>query len=101
MTAGPAVVTVSVVPHGPRDLDIALSTFTTAGHALKVPELDAQVAMSSRDIDPISLVLTNLGGTRFVAKGVQLPYAGTWTLTVQARTDDIDEYSAKTDVIVR
>jgi copper transport protein len=101
MTAGPAVVTLSVVPLGTRDLDIQLDTSTAAGRGLKVPELDAQVAMASRDIDPISLVLTNVGGTKFVAKGVQLPYTGTWTVTVQARTDDIDEYSATTDVVVR
>lgn len=101
LTAGPVTVQLSIVPEGSRVLDVHFYTFAASGEVLPIQELDVSMTLAAKDIGPISIPVTDIEGTHFLATGVQLPEAGLWTLGVKVRTTAIDEYDTTTKVTVR
>jgi copper transport protein len=98
---GPVLVQVSIVPTGTRVLDVHFYLFGSDGTPLPAQEMDASMTLPAQQTGPITIPLTDIDGTHFLATGVQLPYAGTWTLGLKVRTSAIDEYDTTTKVDVR
>lgn len=56
----------------------------------RVPELDVALTLPSRGIGPLKAALVN-SGSRWVAKGFQIPMQGAWQLSVTVRTSAVGE----------
>ena len=101
LQAGPVQVQLSVLPRGTRVLDIHIYTFAADGEVLPVQEMDVSMNLPSQHTGPIAVPVADIDGSHFLATGVQLPYAGAWTVTFKVRTTAIDEYDASTTLVVR
>lgn len=66
-----------------------------------VPEVRARLQLPEAGVDPLPVSLTRTGPGQYVADGVQMPIAGTWTLDVQVRTTEVDEVTVDTQIDVR
>lgn len=66
-----------------------------------VPEVRARLHMSEAGIGALPVTLTRTGPGQFVADGVDIPVAGTWTLDVQVRTTEFDETTVDTQITMR
>ncbi|WP_335932495.1 copper resistance CopC/CopD family protein [Streptomyces sp. PTD5-9] len=61
------------------------------GKAMEVPELKVAFTLKSKNIGPLSVVPTRIGGGHWTASDVQIPMAGDWKVAVTVRTSDIDQ----------
>jgi copper transport protein len=66
-----------------------------------VPEVRASLQLPGAGIDPLPVSLARTAPGRFVADGVVVPVAGTWTLDVHVRTTEFDEATVDTQIIMR
>ena len=55
----------------------------------------------SQEIGPLDVKLQPAGPGHYVAYGMSIPGAGTWTLAVSVRLDEFTATTARTDVAVR
>jgi copper transport protein len=101
LQAGPVTVQVSIVPTGTRVLDLHFYTFAASGEVLPVQEMDVSMTLPAQKLGPITIPVSDIAGSHFLATGVQLPYAGVWTVGLKVRTTAIDEYDTTTKVRVR
>ncbi|MDT9695639.1 copper resistance protein CopC [Streptomyces sp. P17] len=61
------------------------------GRAFDIPEVKVAFTLESQDIGPLPVVPDRIATGHWSAKGVQLPMAGDWKITVTVRTSDIDQ----------
>ncbi|MBV9032017.1 MAG: copper resistance protein CopC/CopD [Pseudonocardiales bacterium] len=96
---GQLVVDVNPAATGPNTIHVTVDDSRGAPH--DVPELRTTLTLATRQLGPFTLGLRHTGVGAYIAGGVQLPYSGTWRLSVTVRTSDIDETTVSTPVDVR
>jgi copper transport protein len=84
---GQLVVDVNPAATGPNILRVTAEGLH--GTAQDVAELHSTLTV--RQLGPFEVGLVHTAPGEYVAQAVQLPYPGTWQLTVTVRTSDIDE----------
>jgi copper transport protein len=75
--------------------------FGTTGVLDPAAEITAQITLPSRDVGPLPLKLTPAGPNHAIGNGIDIPFAGKWTLDVVARFGEFDEVHFVTTVDVR
>jgi len=61
------------------------------GRAFDVPEVKVAFTLESQKIGPLSVTPDRIATGHWTAKGVQIPVAGDWKVSVTVRTSDIDQ----------
>jgi copper transport protein len=92
--AGPTLVDVVVDPAKAGPLTIHLYVLTAAGLVDNVPEVDATMSNRAAGISGLKVPLQVGGPGHFLTSGFDVPIAGTWTMRILVRTDNIDDYFA-------
>lgn len=95
---GAGDVQVWIDPARAGDNQIVLNVRDGRGVNQDVPEVRAQLRLPESDIGPLPVSLTRTGPGRFVAAGVVVPVAGTWTLNLQVRTTEFDSMTVSARV---
>ncbi|MGW3045065.1 copper resistance CopC/CopD family protein [Kitasatospora sp. NPDC001159] len=85
---GTATVTLNPAKTGPNEVKLALDG--ADGQPVDVPEVQLAFTLPDRDLGPLPVALAP-GGTGRWSGTVQLPLAGTWVVSVQIRSSDIDQ----------
>jgi copper transport protein len=75
--------------------------FGTTGVLDPAAEITAQITLPSRDVGPLPLKLTPAGPNHAIGNGIDIPFAGKWTLDVAARFGEFEEVHFVTTVDVR
>ncbi|MFJ8626459.1 FixH family protein [Kitasatospora sp. NPDC093550] len=85
---GTATVTLNPARTGPNEVKLALDG--ADGQPVDVPEVQLAFTLPDRDLGPLPVALTPEGTGRWSGTA-QLPLAGTWVVSVQVRSSDIDQ----------
>ncbi|MFJ3216942.1 FixH family protein [Kitasatospora sp. NPDC086801] len=85
---GTATVTLNPARTGPNEVHLALTG--ADGQPVDVPEVQLAFTLPDRDLGPLPVALTPEGTGRWSGTA-QLPLAGTWVVSVQIRSSDIDQ----------
>ncbi|MER6300266.1 FixH family protein [Kitasatospora sp. NPDC001539] len=85
---GTATVSVNPAGTGPNEVKLALDG--ADGKPVDVPEVQLAFTLPDRDLGPLPVTLTPEGTGRWGGTA-QLPLAGTWVVSVQIRSSDIDQ----------
>ncbi|MBV2152697.1 FixH family protein [Kitasatospora sp. SUK 42] len=85
---GTATVTVNPARTGSNEVKLALDG--ADGQPVDVPEVQLAFTLPDRDLGPLPVALTAEGTGRWSGTA-QLPLAGTWVVSVQIRSSDIDQ----------
>ncbi|MFE5580522.1 copper resistance protein CopC [Kitasatospora sp. NPDC056531] len=85
---GTATVTLNPAKAGPNEVELALDG--TDGKPVDVPEVQLAFTLPDRDLGPLPVALAPEGTGRWSGT-TQLPLAGTWVVSVQIRSSDIDQ----------
>ncbi|MGI5469874.1 copper resistance CopC/CopD family protein [Streptomyces sp. CA-132043] len=68
------------------------------GAARDVPEVRVSFTSKAKNLGPLPATLEHTGTGHWTARGVQLPTAGTWQLSLVVRTSDIDQVTETRNV---
>ncbi|WP_110944275.1 copper resistance CopC/CopD family protein [Streptomyces niger] len=68
------------------------------GAARDVPEVRVSFTSKAKNLGPLPAALKRTGTGHWTARGVQLPTAGTWQLSLVVRTSDIDQVTETRNV---
>ncbi|MFD5462127.1 FixH family protein [Kitasatospora sp. NPDC127059] len=85
---GTATVTLNPARTGPNEVKLALDG--ADGKPVDVPEVQLAFTLPDRDLGPLPVALTPEGTGRWSGTA-QLPLGGTWVVSVQIRSSDIDQ----------
>ncbi|WP_371517769.1 FixH family protein [Kitasatospora sp. NBC_01300] len=85
---GTATVTLNPARTGSNEVHLALTG--ADGQPVDVPEVQLAFTLPDRDLGPLPVALTPEGTGRWSGTA-QLPLAGTWVVSVQIRSSDIDQ----------
>ncbi|MDH6703804.1 copper transport protein [Kitasatospora sp. MAA19] len=85
---GTATVTLNPARTGSNEVHLALDG--ADGQPVNVPEVQLAFTLPDRDLGPLPVALTPDGTGRWNGTA-QLPLAGTWVVSVQIRSSDIDQ----------
>ncbi|MFD7577901.1 FixH family protein [Kitasatospora sp. NPDC059817] len=85
---GTATVTLNPARTGPNEVHLALTG--ADGQPVDVPEVQLAFTLPDRDLGPLPVALAPEGTGRWSGTA-QLPLAGTWVVSVQIRSSDIDQ----------
>ena len=101
-SAGPSgSVQVSVDPARPGENTLHLYLFDDAGRLTQPAGITVSITEASQQIGPIDVKLQPAGPGHYLADGMDIPGAGTWTLAVTVRLDEFTATTASTDFPVR
>ena len=81
----------NVVPAKVGPNDIHLTAITPGGAPKDVLEMSAEFTDAARGVGPIDVPLRRLAPGHYFSPGFEIPFAGTWTLTVRALVDQTTE----------
>ncbi|MGA5817238.1 FixH family protein [Kitasatospora sp. NPDC094028] len=82
--------TVSLNPARTGSNEVKLALDGADGQPVEVPEVQLAFTLPDRDLGPLPVTLTAAGTGRWTGT-TQLPLAGTWVVSVQVRSSDIDQ----------
>jgi copper transport protein len=100
--AGPSgSVQVSIDPARPGDNVLHLYLFDDAGRLTQPAAISVTLSEPAKEIGPLDVKLQPGGPGHYLADGMDIPGAGTWTLTVTVRLDEFTATTAGTDFPVR
>ncbi|WP_188302701.1 FixH family protein, partial [Streptomyces sp. CBMA123] len=85
---GTATVTLNPARTGPNEVKLALDG--ADGKPVDVPEVQLAFTLPDRDLGPLPVALTPEGTGRWSGTA-QLPLGGSWVVSVQIRSSDIDQ----------
>ncbi|HYO37766.1 MAG TPA: FixH family protein, partial [Geodermatophilus sp.] len=97
--SGSVQVSLDPVRPGPNTLHVYL--FDDAGALAQPADLRVTLAEPEQEIGPLDVELEPAGPGHWVADGLAIPGAGTWTVAVSVRLDEFTAATASTDVPVR
>lgn len=98
---GSGDVQVWVDPARTGNNQIVLNVRDQRGINQNVPEVRAELRLPESGMAPLPVSLTRTGPGQFVADGVVVPIAGTWTLGLHVRTTEFDEVTVDTRISMR
>jgi copper transport protein len=98
---GDTVIDVVIDPTtaGPTELHLYLTP--TTGNARRVDEITATLTKPPQVRGPINVDLLRGGPDHFVSNGLFIPFAGAWTLQINARYGEFDVVTSSFDVTFR
>jgi copper transport protein len=100
--AGPSgSVQVSIDPARPGANTLHLYLFDDSGALIQPAGITATLTEASQRIGPIDVKLQPGGPGHYLAEGMDIPGAGTWTLAIAVRIDEFTATTASTDFPVR
>jgi len=100
--AGPSgSLQVSIDPARPGANTLHLYLFDDSGALIQPVGITATLTEASQQIGPLQVKLQPGGPGHYIADGMDIPGAGTWTLAVSVRTDEFTATTASTDFPVR
>ena len=70
------------------------------GGLAAVPEVRVTFTLPTRDIGPLDAELKNKGGY-WSSDSLNLPFPGTWSMSVTIRTSDVDQATVRRNVTIR
>ncbi|SFP87307.1 copper transport protein [Geodermatophilus dictyosporus] len=94
-------VQLSVDPARPGANTLHLYLFDDAGRLAQPEDLRVTLTEAEQEIGPLEVDLEPAGPGHWVADGMSVPGAGTWTLAVTVRLDEFTATTASTDFPVR
>ena len=94
-------VQVSVDPARPGANTLHLYLFDDGGRLAQPADLRVTLTEPEQEIGPLDVDLEPAGPGHWVADGMSIPGAGTWTLAVSVRLDEFTATTASTDFPVR
>ncbi|PRY51162.1 copper transport protein [Geodermatophilus tzadiensis] len=94
-------VQLSVDPARPGANTLHLYLFDDAGRLAQPEDLRVTLTEAEQEIGPLEVDLEPAGPGHWVADGMSIPGAGTWTLAVSVRLDEFTATTASTDFPVR
>lgn len=94
-------VQVSIDPARPGVNTLHLYLFDDAGGLIRPAAITVSLTEASQQIGPLDVKLQPGGPGHYVADGMTIPGAGTWTLTVSVRLGEFTATTASTDFPVR
>jgi copper transport protein len=101
-SAGPSgSVQISVDPARPGPNTLHLYLFDDAGRLTQPAGITVSLTEAGQDIGPLDVELQPAGPGHYVGDGMNIPGAGTWTLTVSVRLDEFTAATARIDFPVR
>jgi copper transport protein len=92
---------VSIDPARPGANTLHLYLFDDAGRLIQPAGITVSLAEASQQIGPLDVKLQPAGPGHYLGDGMDIPGAGTWTLTVSVRLDEFTAATASTDFPVR
>jgi copper transport protein len=96
---GSVQVTIDPARTGTNTMHLYL--FDDTGRLTQPTEIHVRVAEAADSIGPIDVDLEPAGPGHYLADGLTLPSAGTWTVAVSVRLDEFTALTGSTDVPVR
>jgi copper transport protein len=100
LRTGPDSVRVSADPTGQNRVLLRLQVLDQQGNPVKPREVDAAFLLTSQQIGPLPVVLSEDVSPGLLTGAVSLPVSGEWQLAVTVRTSAVDEATASVDVPV-
>jgi copper transport protein len=97
--SGNVQVSVDPARTGPNSLHVYL--FDDKGQLTQPAGIQVTLTEREQQIGPIAVPLQPGGPGHYLADGMDIPKAGTWTLTVVVRVDEFTATTASTDFAVR
>jgi copper transport protein len=94
-------VQVSVDPARPGANTLHLYLFDDSGQVVQPVGITVTLTEPDQQIGPLAVKLQPGGPGHYIAEGMDIPGAGTWTLTVTVRVDEFTATTASTDFPVR
>jgi copper transport protein len=94
-------VQVSIDPARPGANTLHLYLFDDDGRLIQPAGITVSLTESSQQIGPVDVKLQPGGPGHYIADGMDIPGAGTWTLAVTVRVDEFTATTASTDFPVR
>jgi copper transport protein len=94
-------VQVAVEPARPGPNTLHLYLFDETGRLTQPTEIRVTLTEREQQIGPLEVDLQPAGPGHYLADGMTIPGAGTWTLTVTVRLDEFTATTATTDFPVR
>jgi copper transport protein len=91
----------NVVPAKVGPNDIHLTAITPGGAPKDVLEMSAEFSEDGRGVAPINVPLRRLAPGHYFSPGFQIPFAGTWKLTIRALVDQTDEVVGSAEIPIR
>ncbi|HEY8545104.1 MAG TPA: copper resistance protein CopC [Acidimicrobiales bacterium] len=85
------MVQVEVEPAVAGVVDVRLATLSHGGEPVDPPAVEASLSLPERDLPPIPLALEPTGTGTYEAADADLPYPGTWQLSVDVRLSDFEQ----------
>lgn len=71
--------------------DIRITTLTHDSQPFQPPDLRASLSLPANDVPAIPVELESSSPGVYVAEDTDIPFPGTWTLTVDVRTSEFDQ----------
>jgi copper transport protein len=100
-TGASGSVQVSIDPARPGANTLHLYLFDDAGRQIQPAGITVSLTETSQQIGPLDVKLQPAGPGHYLGDGMDIPGAGTWTLTVSVRLDEFTAARASTDFPVR
>ena len=85
---------VVVTPGAAGKNDVHVTGLPTGGGLTQIQEIQVQLTQPGRDLPPFDVPVQKLGTNHFYAPLYDIPYPGTWTMTIRAQLSAIDEIVA-------
>ena len=82
---------VTVAPGSAGRNDVHVTALPTGGGLTQVKEIQVQLTQPGRDLPPFEVPMDQLGTNHYYAPLFEIPYPGTWQMTIRARVSDVDE----------
>ena len=99
----PPAVSVNLVvqpaKHGPNQ--VHLTTETLDGRVANPLQVTMEVTNQHRNVGPLQVHLVRLAPGHYIAYVFELPFAGTWQVTIRALMTPFDEAVATHDITIR
>ncbi|WP_416977981.1 copper resistance CopC/CopD family protein [Streptomyces sp. T028] len=90
-TDGKGVVSVDLNPARSGANEMHVYVTRPNGRGFDVPEVKVAFTLEAQNIGPLPVVPDHVTTGHWAAKGVQIPMAGEWKISVTVRTSDIDQ----------
>jgi copper transport protein len=96
---GRLIVTIDPAMSGPNT--VRVTVVDLRGTRRDVAELHASLTLPARQLGPFPIPLQRHAPGEYSTSGFQLPYPGTWQLTVTVRTGELDQTTVTAPIRVR
>jgi copper transport protein len=115
ITTGPQILTLKSAPDSPPVVwfnlvvepaksgtnQIHLSTETPEGGVANPLQVTMELSNAKKDVGPLQLPLQRIGPGHYIQNAFEIPFAGTWQITVRALMSQFDEADATRNVTIR